>query len=71
MLRSTLPFLPFFASASPGVLSLTWNSSGFAGIGNVTFRVMGGKSGKKRQDRGKNGKVCGNEFAVFGAGGKR
>ena len=26
---------------------------------------------QKRQDRGKNGKVCGNGFAVFGEGGKR
>jgi hypothetical protein len=44
-----LPFLPLFDGVSRADLTRRLNSSGFAGMGNVTFDVMGGKSGKKRQ----------------------
>jgi len=37
------------------------NSSGFAGIGDLTFRVMGGKSGN---DLARNGKVGGKNGKV-------
>src|SRR5690242_709396 len=36
------------------------NSSRVARVGNLTFRVMGGKSGKKRQETARSGKVSGN-----------
>ena len=48
-----MPFLPL-CDGVLGLLSCQFpNSSGFAGIGYLTFRVMGGKSGKKRQGCGK------------------
>jgi hypothetical protein len=59
-----LPFLPLF----DGVLGLSSarmpNSSQFAASANLTFRVMGGKSGKVAARNGKevatSGKVSGN-----------
>jgi hypothetical protein len=65
-----LPFLPLFGPVSGASSTRLPNSSGFAAHGNVTVRVLSGKSGKKRQRRGndvatdgtvggKNGKVLG------------
>jgi hypothetical protein len=44
-----LRFLPFFDVVVAGDWERMLNSSQFAWIGNLTFGVMGGKSGKKRQ----------------------
>jgi hypothetical protein len=44
-----LPFLPLFDFASDASSARPPNSSGFAAFGNVTLRVLGGKSGKKWQ----------------------
>jgi hypothetical protein len=48
------------------------HSSGFAGIGHVTFRVLGGKSGKKRQEvatlAARNGNACGKSGNVWATG---
>jgi len=41
-----LPFLPLFHVVIGITSSHIRNSSWFAEIGNLTFRVMGGKSGK-------------------------
>jgi hypothetical protein len=41
-----LPFLPLFSLVLDTFSSQTPHSSRFAGIANLTFRVMGGKSGK-------------------------
>jgi len=47
-----LPFLPLFDFVLGVDPARGLNSSGFAGITDLTFCVMGGKSGKDRQDRG-------------------
>jgi hypothetical protein len=52
-----LPFLPLFTVAANVKVAQKLNCSGFTRIGNLTFGVMDGKSGKKRQ-----GKI-----AAFGA----
>jgi hypothetical protein len=44
--RKTLPFLPLFGNVSMTDSASALNSREFGGTGNVTFRVMGGKSGK-------------------------
>jgi hypothetical protein len=49
-----LPFLPLFDFASGVLSSQMPNSSPVAGIGNLTFRVMGGKGGN---DLARNGNV--------------
>jgi hypothetical protein len=64
-----LPFLPLFDIVARVFALQMPNSSLATQIGNLTCRVMGGKSGKKRQRGGnevatdgtvggKNGKVC-------------
>jgi hypothetical protein len=62
-----LPFLPFFNLASAITLARRLNCSGFAGMGNVSFRVMGGKSGKKWQG---DVATCGKGVGRDGKGGK-
>jgi hypothetical protein len=56
-----LPFLPLFDFGSDTFSARMPNSSQFTARGNVTFRVLGGKSGKIWQRSGKvggkNGKV--------------
>ncbi|HST86796.1 MAG TPA: hypothetical protein VLJ14_00350 [Ktedonobacterales bacterium] len=47
---STLPFLPLFTVVSTADSSRMPNSSRFGRFGNLTFHVMGGKNGKKRQE---------------------
>jgi hypothetical protein len=49
-----LPFLPLFDFASGVLSSQMPNSSRVAGIGNLTFRVMGGKGGKIAARNGNN-----------------
>jgi hypothetical protein len=44
--RKTLPFLPLFGNASMADSAETLNSSLVVWVGNLTFRVIGGKSGK-------------------------
>jgi hypothetical protein len=44
-----LPFLPLFEFDLAGDSRQSRNSSRVAGVGNLTFGVMGGKSGKKWQ----------------------
>jgi len=44
--RKTLPFLPLFGNVSLADSAETLNSSLVVWVGDLTFRVMGGKSGK-------------------------
>jgi hypothetical protein len=48
-----LPFLPLFDGVLGGTSFRMLNSSRVTRSGNLTFHVMGGKSGKKRQHSGK------------------
>jgi hypothetical protein len=48
-----LPFLPLFDGVFGVRSSQTPHSSRVTGIGNLTFRVMGGKSGKIAARNGK------------------
>jgi hypothetical protein len=67
-----LPFLPLFEGVSHVVSSQTLDSSRFAGIANVTFRAMGGKSGKIVARNGKDvatdGTVSGKNGNVWRGG---
>ncbi len=55
-----MPFLPLFRPV-PSVSSTRLpHSSRFAAQRNLTFRVMGGKSGKIQQEVATDGKVSGN-----------
>jgi hypothetical protein len=63
-----LPFLPLFDVVLGALLARMRNSSGFAGMGKLTFDVMGGKNGKKRQGEVA---VLAMDVAVWGQGWRR
>jgi hypothetical protein len=58
-----LPFLPLWRMCIRGEMARGGNSSLVARIGNVTLRVMGGKSGKMWQG---DVAVLGEDVAVLG-----
>jgi hypothetical protein len=64
---STLPFLPLFDCVSGTSSAQMPNSSRFAAKGNVTFDVLGGKSGKIAA---RNGNEVATDGTVGGKNGK-